>query len=505
MSTTYEIHPAIGVARMGDSTEPDGFFLAPEPGLPVVSSHRDAAGNLKRQAARFRIFRCERDENGRLTNATEISMVDSTVEWTVTLANRKSCGPRLVGVGRRNDGSGDDEKTLSITPGSRTLKRPKGSAQLDDGKFRNTSVSLGEIRTTDPEGHLLILGGAGKAGSDPTGRPIQHFADNEDWYDDASDGKIEARVIVNGTEHIPRPAWVVVGPPDFAPQIENVVTWYDVAMQGAVERGWRQTPIPPSFEHDIKPILARFVQLRWTNPLFFRDFGPGSSRDFASKWQDLADPAKERKTREDFFKVLRRPLSPPQPGSGHLPRLNDDKNDGDTLWLTPLQYGIIEKWAAHEFKSDLGEPPASELLPDALDRVSLQACVGGAFFPGIEAGQFIADKNLYVEPFRFDADKLRPGQLTEGNAVPWQADFSACRTDTVLGWWPAQRPDDVFLDPEQTETITVMKRWLQGVQGVEGAKGLIENYGKLGIVKQVVRADGKVVFIENERILPPRP
>ena len=57
MSISFEIHPTIGIARLGAS---DGFFIGPEPDEPPPSSYRDAGGIL-RQAARFRIFRVERD------------------------------------------------------------------------------------------------------------------------------------------------------------------------------------------------------------------------------------------------------------------------------------------------------------------------------------------------------------------------------------------------------------------------------------------------------------
>jgi hypothetical protein len=58
----YRIHPAIGIARLGNS--PD-FFIGPElPGLPgnldetsgAFRSFRDASGQILRQSARFRVF-----------------------------------------------------------------------------------------------------------------------------------------------------------------------------------------------------------------------------------------------------------------------------------------------------------------------------------------------------------------------------------------------------------------------------------------------------------------
>ena len=66
---TYEIHPRIGVARVGNS--PKEFYLGPERtgGLPIacdahgnelpgvaVTRFKDRTNAIKRQAARFRIF-----------------------------------------------------------------------------------------------------------------------------------------------------------------------------------------------------------------------------------------------------------------------------------------------------------------------------------------------------------------------------------------------------------------------------------------------------------------
>ena len=57
MATLYKIHPAIGIARVGNS--PDEFFIGPErigeePDPP--GGFKDAQCRVKRQAARFRIF-----------------------------------------------------------------------------------------------------------------------------------------------------------------------------------------------------------------------------------------------------------------------------------------------------------------------------------------------------------------------------------------------------------------------------------------------------------------
>src|SRR4051794_35025181 len=105
MTTSYEIYPAIGIARLGRSEE---FFPAPEPDRPEQDyvdyaapvarcakriyrgSFRDDLNLLKRQAARFRVFRCERDAQGALESARELRADEARVHWTVVLANRKA-------------------------------------------------------------------------------------------------------------------------------------------------------------------------------------------------------------------------------------------------------------------------------------------------------------------------------------------------------------------------------------------------------------------------------
>ena len=61
------IYPGIGVARIGNSTARDGFFIGPEvvePPRTQRGGSRDATGALKRQAARFRIYGLDAEGRG---------------------------------------------------------------------------------------------------------------------------------------------------------------------------------------------------------------------------------------------------------------------------------------------------------------------------------------------------------------------------------------------------------------------------------------------------------
>jgi L-lysine 6-oxidase len=88
MAIRYEIHPSIGIARVGDA--PASFYLAPEAegalplecdrhGNPIVANGparfvtrlRDKKGRIRRQGARFRVFAC--DDTGPSEAAREIT------------------------------------------------------------------------------------------------------------------------------------------------------------------------------------------------------------------------------------------------------------------------------------------------------------------------------------------------------------------------------------------------------------------------------------------------
>ena len=194
---TYEIHPAIGIARVGSShsDSDEGFFIGPEPESWSPASYRDSAGNLKRQAARFHIFACQRDDQGRLLEANELTLADvRAVSWTVHLVNRKGTARRCYhsGPGFRNHATNDEvaDRELIVDPGPCTVSTPGERVVFDTGRFRSTTVPLGEI-VMEPTGNLRVLGGFGRSGSDPPQPRLNstkgHRADNSNWFDDTSD------------------------------------------------------------------------------------------------------------------------------------------------------------------------------------------------------------------------------------------------------------------------------------------------------------------------------
>ncbi|HWM58343.1 MAG TPA: LodA/GoxA family CTQ-dependent oxidase [Pseudonocardia sp.] len=507
------VHPAIGVARVGNSLE--HYFVGPEvPGVfdPPEGGYKEdvAEGNyltpkMKRQAARFRVFAY--DSTGQVIQ--EITAVDASISWTVHLANKKAEWDRFEGrqgedlpldqrrPGRARNQDITDRASLVIDPGPRTVTGPNGSVGLDGGQFLGLPVDLGEIRT-DGSGRLLVLGGAGRSGAAEPDRPVTNYANNDRWFDDTSDGPVTARVtFADGTELTARPAWVLVGPPDFAPAIPNFVTLYDVAREVAVARGWLPVPQRPSFTADIYPVLARAVSLQWVNQRALDGHGPQAAGAgfFPRKLLELASADEAaRPARERVFRVLRNPhlLAKVREGTAsaaeratavqqaeytYMPSSSGDDGDaqsgvpGRWLTLTALQYDLLARWAAGDFEADWtgqeeavrpGLPLADRadrgaVTPDGLDRAALESASGGGFFPGIEASWVTRNPAAYAEPFRFDHTVLGPGDVTKRMAVPWQADFYECR----YHWWPWQRPDDVLTSTEFDRLIDLDRQLAQ--------------------------------------------
>nr|AHZ89324.1 hypothetical protein [uncultured bacterium 'pool 3 contig00022'] len=182
-----KIFPSIGIARLGNSS---AFFVGPEiPGdqRPPSGRYKDSHCRIKRQAARFRLFGYDGPNL-----VQEITAADATITWRAQLANKKASwhlfGSPPLNPNLRNSSIGD-RASLEIDPAVRTLNAPNQIADFDTGNFLGTPVSLGHMRT-EADGRLLIVGGFGRSGSVPPGEPITHFANNDRWFDDVSDGPI---------------------------------------------------------------------------------------------------------------------------------------------------------------------------------------------------------------------------------------------------------------------------------------------------------------------------
>ena len=172
------IHPAIGVARVGNSA--DDFFIGPQvvpsPPLPL-GDYRDDQHALKRQAAQFRIY----GYNAAGQVVAELTANTADIRWTAHVANRKAGWYQwqmaldvpeaaAISVPLRNASlAGAARRVLTIDGGPRTIAGASTAGEQYEfhGSFMGVDVYLGELRT-DASGRLIFLGGRGVSAS-PTG------------------------------------------------------------------------------------------------------------------------------------------------------------------------------------------------------------------------------------------------------------------------------------------------------------------------------------------------
>ena len=173
------------------------------------------------------------------------------------------------------------------------------------------------------------------------------------------------------------------------------------------------------------------------------------------------------------------------------------------------------------------------ITPEGIDRAALENCAGGGFFPGIEVGWQIRHPSIYAEPFRIDPGRPSPYLGDEGNmvkaghfsrqmAVPWQADFLQCKSEDdntkhfpnsgMWGWWPAQRPDSVFVSEDDLDTPskslpwhrpTKPDGWPEGFDGDNNTPSyneMLSNWTKFGFI--VEKKEGVIIEDEREANIP---
>jgi len=319
----YAIHPCLGIARVGNS--PEEYFIGPEaPGqIPrPEGGFKDAAGRVKRQAARFRVYGL--NETGQAVR--EITADEAEITWRVHVVNRKAAwyqfqnamdlGPKFAKVTTLRNGAitGAGRRHLVIDPGPRAItgRDTHGDQyRFDGGRFMGDPVPLGEVRT-DEAGRLLVLGGFGDSASHPPNQQATTFANNDGWHDDTSDGTVRATVRVGGREFEAEPAMVAVTPPNYGQGLYGVVTMYDVVLDLFVRDPKFRLPAParPSFWRHVFPVFERLVTSQWVNGGVNFLFGVGSPSDLTDPelLYRLSSPAEESEPlRTSFFNWFRDP------------------------------------------------------------------------------------------------------------------------------------------------------------------------------------------------------
>ena len=570
MKTTYKIHPAIGVARVGDSED---YYIGPTSygGLPTekdgttpVTEFRDKPTNrIRRQAARFSVYVYDdASPNGR---PARIGVDIADIQWKVHIANKKAGWREFLQLdGSGPSGYGDkdshpyrnrmvkdaDRLKLIIDPGPMVVNRLLAPTQADfnDKKGSGSSpqnfpptlypssiTTLGAM-SCNRDGSLDVVGGMGNSGCSvlysisqqvldnlgsltPTPVPqdvigklgsllycgyanlgdlnnavqgatgtsqwntqiataaaqprIDTYANNDYWYDDVSDGPVTAVVTTaSGNLTVDSPAWVLVGPPAYAPQIVNMVNLYDTIYDVAVrEMNYRPAlyangkfdeTYKPNRKAEIAPILSRPAAYAWVADIIAQG---QSAHTAAAGYGTGGRPS-------GFFKFLR----PPDDffSSGLMPQLAGDDPINQVrnyLTLTETQYFLLSQFSKGIV--DNSEPQESLGPGEQLDRAVLQNCVGGPFCPGIEMTWISRNTMIYSEPFRIKhkplppgnvlslcedlSQGMEPGDLSRYMALPWQADFNECSDqgldDNSVWWWPAQRPYMVYPDAASSDQV----------------------------------------------------
>jgi hypothetical protein len=524
MARIYKIHPSIGIARVGQSKA--GFFLAPE----KLDGARHEIGNsndiafagfkdnqylVRRQAARFRVYEYEDDGAGKQTLVGEVKPEQATIRWTVKLASSKAAGP--VMTEHRSDLQG--ERVIAPDYSGPLRNRPPQGFTQDDlaarlrfdvegtnqaaaaqmGKIVGKDIFIGEVKT-DHSGRLIVLGGFGVAVSWKNPPPkFQNFLNNATWYDDIADGPVDAVLVSPTGETLPHQvtgAWVLVAPPDFAPDIAPVVSLYDV-MFDAMVRDNRLARPKTSFADDILPILQRVANLKWTNGnLIWARIEAACANS-----QTLSDPSNANQpARQKVFDLLQAIVDP-----------NDEVLTD--FRFTKTQLAALNDWLVGGNMFLPGSDPNRPSLNEAeeLDKSVLTATIGSGFYPGIECGFTSTRPSLYVEPFRFTRNQFtdvdgnkrtpEPGFFTQRMACPWQADFTEC----LRSWWPAQRPDIALFD----ENMAPVEQhfWDRGIivggdphkaEESKSKENMIARVHKLGVIEKAA-VGGRDIFREKGR------
>lgn len=518
---TAGIYPPIGVMRVGNSN--DEYFIGPLVSEPLALTddyaYRDKTGALKRQAAQFRIY----GFNAAGKAIKELTAENANIVWHAHLANQKSSWYQFQMALDIPDATGApasmlrninvaDRNSLIIDGGHQSVS----AANVADGhpfigKFQTETVYLGEMRT-DEKGRLIMLGGHGVS-KNIDGDIAITFANNEGWYDDISDGPVTVDVEYNGVKLKVEPAWVICGPPDYAPLQKSVRTMWDLMRDVAVDAGMMARPKRPSFTQDILPIFQRMTNLQWVNAGFGAAFGWGGQFDYTtSKWMvRLNDPSSANmEMRRTISNNFRRYEVSGAEAPQLWPWMYGDAISIPTLGsvrqhstLSQLQLSFIDQWVKGDFDADyvdmtgcphipapltIDQLPVDE-QPDMLTRAAMEFCLADAFHPGCEMTWPMRTAGMYMSPFRLKhAPKTPPvnssyygpvmnsdvftlakgpllggqvaGGITRWMAIPWQTDTASCRdgyTSTydpyVPTFWPARVPNNILTEEQYKVSI----------------------------------------------------
>jgi L-lysine 6-oxidase len=595
------IHPSVGVSRLGNSTR--AFCLSPE-GIGQLPFEADANGNKLGPVVEFKDERGQIKRQGQVfklyqQDGSELTLNTPTVRsisWNVHLANKKAAwyqyselqgnllfgeqnGYVEQGVAFRNATvtTAAARQKLIVDPGPRVITGINQSVGFDQGTapepanypvsypnpdvdFGTAVLTLGDLKT-DSDGRLIVLGGYGHAGGD---EPLISYGGSDTWHDDIADGPVYCTVeFDDGSDPVELQAWVVIGSPDFAPEIVNISSLDDSMFDVAIRNfnllpdmcidGLYNENFLVNYQRDILPIVERFSRYQWVSNVQSMTAFSANSFDYT----DNSEP--NRANRENYFAYFRTPddksnPSPDQPqqqlfrnnfpmmplNSGSNSVSNQTIEKFDALNLT--QQFLLSQWANGCFESDECFAPYP-ISP--LDQGSVGNCVGLPMCPGIEvtwsvqnpaiydAAYIIADqkgKNGYdqtgLSPSRDECQGggCEPGDMTKRMACPWQADFFQCTIQNInftvpaknkidgnplpptyySYWWPPQSPWDVLSGENsvlgQAESHLSSGQQVNYQRGINSFVQMVEHWSALAFIRDQNAGDPDYpYFTESER------
>jgi len=353
--------------------------------------------------------------------------------------------------------------------------------------------TLGQMTIEAGTGRLIVIGAYGRTSSITTNgkpAPLNDAIDNNGWFDDTSDGPVDAVIVLEDSAGNQSTAsvvggWVVTTDPGYAPQTRNVVsTWDDIystwieelgLIPGMFSDGQYKKNYQASFDSDVLSVFHGAFLQRWNTNLPSAGI---NGHDFIVAIKPSDDPKKKI---PNFKELIRDPNIAAENDEGVKMPLALGDAMKSFLSVTPTQYFLLDQWYA-------GQSVAAAVILGAgekLDKVVLENCLGGRYSPGIDLTFIVRDINFYKQnwkgvtgPFRVNGQKLNyttaqkdqpflqvgyiplrtaavePGDLCKFMSLPWHTDYNSCATHTpdpnpaennTLYWsWPAQRPVNVY-------------------------------------------------------------
>jgi hypothetical protein len=406
-------------------------------------------------------------------------------------------GPRTI---KSSDASGNAVNFNAAT--ARTYAEPDGticqakgypvnfpSDHFDMCNAYGPIDTLGQLRIEPNSGRLIVTGGYGKASAAQAENGdvpcLNDPIDNDGWFDDTSDGPVNAVILFNdGTHSQAVGGWCVTTDPSYAPQTRNVVsTWDDMfnawvqkldLMPNLYKNGSFNPDFQPSFGDDIQPIFHGAFLQRWNTNL------PSKGVEGHHTMASITASTDPTQVVPDFKNLIRNPDDPDDVTGGKMPLALGDAGKS-FLTVSSTQHFLMMQW----FDGKSTDTPRNMGAGEKLDRAVLENCLGGRYSPGIDLTFIVRNPELFKQewqgetgPFRIDEEVLdysdtagktaflgvgyvpnqpesvQPGDLSKFMSQPWHTDYNSCAIhepdpnpvgNNTLYWsWPAQRPVQVY-------------------------------------------------------------